>query len=83
MEILWHKNAIEDYKTWQNSDAESFNHLNMLLKECLLNPFSGKGNPRQLKGALTNYWSRRINDEHRIVYKIHEGNLVIIQCRYH
>jgi len=83
MEILWHKNAIEDYKTWQKTDESSFNRLNCLIKECLLNPYSGNGNPRQLKGVLNNYWSRRINDEHRIVYKVHEGDLVIIQCRFH
>lgn len=83
MEIHWHKNAWDDFVYWKKNDARMLKKINKMIKECMITPFSGKGNPRQLKGILNNYWSRRIDDEHRIVYRIIEGNLVIVQCKFH
>ncbi len=83
MEILWHKNAWQDYQYWKRSGGDELQKVNLLLKQCIANPFSGKGNPRQLKGVLNNYWSRRIDNKNRIIYKVLDGKLVIIQCKFH
>lgn len=83
MELSWDKNAWEDYMFWQSIDKNSLKRVNELLKETLRTPFEGKGKPEALKGNLTGYWSKRINAEHRFVYKVFENSIHIISCRYH
>ncbi|HEA83960.1 MAG TPA: Txe/YoeB family addiction module toxin [Thermodesulfobacterium geofontis] len=83
MKISWHKNAWEDYLYWQQTDKKILKKINELIKDILRHPYNGKGKPEPLKYELEGYWSRRINKEHRLVYKVEEDTLIIIQCKYH
>ena len=83
MELVWQKPAWEDYLYWQRTDKLILEKINALIRECLRDPFHGTGKPEALKGSLSGCWSRRINAEHRLVYKVKEDRLQILQCRYH
>ncbi len=83
MKLIFAQKAWEDYLYWQKTDKKALNRINALIKDIKRNPFEGIGKPERLKHALSGYWSRRINDEHRIVYKIHQDSLLIAQLRYH
>lgn len=83
MNILFLDDAWEDYQYWLQMDKTILKKINTLIKECMREPYSGIGKPEPLKFDLAGMWSRRINQEHRLVYKIDNGNLIIIQCRYH
>ena len=72
-----------DYLYWQKTDKKLLERINTLVKDISRSPFAGIGKPEPLKNALSGYWSRRINDEHRIVYKIADGSMQIAQLRYH
>lgn len=75
--------AWEDYLHWQQQDSRMVERINKLIKEVQREPFSGIGKPEPLKHALTGYWSRRIPDEHRMVYRVEADALLIAQLRYH
>ena len=75
--------AWEDYRHWQRNDRKRLNRLNELIRETLRSPYAGIGKPESLKGNLAGYWSRRIDAEHRLVYKVGNGALWIEQCRHH
>ncbi len=75
--------ASADYVDLQRADPALVRKINTLIRECQRHPFEGTGKPEPLKNDLSGYWSRRINREHRLVYKVLDGALVIIQCRYH
>ena len=83
MLITFSENAWEDYLYWQSIDRKILKKINSLLKDIQINPFEGIGKPESLKYDLAGYWSRRISQEHRLVYKIDNQNIVIIACRYH
>jgi toxin YoeB len=83
VKIIFSEHAWEDYLYWQRSDKKILGRINRLIKEIMHTPFQGMGKPEPLKHALSGYWSRRINDEHRIVYKITEEAIQIAQLRYH
>ena len=83
MKIIFSEHAWADYLYWQRSDKKILRRINILIKEIMRAPFQGMGKPEPLKHALSGYWSRRINDEHRIVYKITEEAIQIAQLRYH
>jgi toxin YoeB len=83
MKIVFLDQAWEDYLYWQNTDKASLKKINALIKEIERTPFEGSGKPEPLKHNLAGYWSRRINLEHRLVYKIDNDTVVILQCRYH
>jgi toxin YoeB len=83
MQISFSKNAWEDYLYWQKNDKLILKIINNLIKDIQRSPFEGIGKPEALKHALHGYWSRRINLEHRVIYKIHEDTIQIIQLRYH
>ena len=83
MELTWNIRAWEDYLYWQQADKQVLKRVNELIKDCLRSPFSGIGKPELLKDNLRGYWSRRITDEHRLVYKVIGNQLVIVQCRFH
>lgn len=83
MELAWQTNAWEDYLYWQKTDPKILLRINELIKDCLRPPFKGIGKPEPLKGNYSGYWSRRINDEHRLVYRISQERLYILQCRFH
>ncbi len=81
--ISWHKDAWESYIYWQQTDKKILKRINELIKNTLRNPYEGKGKPEPLRYELEGYWSRQINSEHRLVYKVKDDLLIIVQCRYH
>lgn len=81
--LCFEKDAWKDYLYWQKTDKKLLEKINSLIEECLRHPFSGTGKPEALKADLAGFWSRRINEEHRLVYSVQDNNLVIVQCRYH
>ena len=83
MKILFESTAWEDYEYWQNFDKNMVKRVNLLIKDCLRSPFEGLGKPEALRYDLAGYWSRRIDAQHRLVYKIENDKLIILQCRYH
>ncbi len=83
MRLIFAEPAWQDYLYWQTQDKQILKRINQLIQEIMREPFSGIGKPEPLKHALSGYWSRRINDEHRIVYKIENDALQIAQLRYH
>ena len=83
MKLIFSENAWEDYLYWQKTDKKLLNLINKLIKETKQQPFEGVGKPEPLKHGLVGYWSRRINDEHRMVYKVTDDALLLAQLRYH
>ena len=83
MKPIFSENAWEDYLYWQKTDKKLLNRINKLIKETKRQPFEGVGKPEPLKHGLVGYWSRRINDEHRMVYKVTDDALLLAQLRYH
>ena len=83
MKLIFAEQAWEDYLYWQKTDKKLLERINTLIKEIARSPFEGIGKPEPLKNALSGYWSRRINDEYRIVYKIADKSVFIAQLRYH
>ena len=83
MKLIFAEKAWEDYLYWQKTDKKMLNRVNTLIKDIKRDPFDGIGKPEPLKHALSGYWSRRINDEHRIVYKILQDSILLAQLRYH
>ncbi|MEN9727866.1 MAG: toxin, YoeB-YefM toxin-antitoxin system [Pseudomonadota bacterium] len=75
--------AWDDYTLWQQQDKKTLKRLNMLIAAAAREPFTGIGKPEALRGDLSGYWSRRIDDTHRLVYRASESELVIVACRYH
>ncbi len=83
MKLIFAESAWEDYLYWQKTDKKILQRINTLIKDISRDPFEGIGKPEPLKHALSGYWSRRINEEHRIVYKVQEESLLIAQLRFH
>lgn len=87
MKLTWSDNAWNEYLHWQETDNKTLRRINKIIKECMRTPFAGTGKPEPLKGPLQGWWSRRITQEDRLVYRVSgEGNaqaLEIAQCRYH
>lgn len=81
--VKFTKKAHKDYQYWIDNDRKILKKINELIKEIQIMPYEGKGKPEALKFNLTGFWSRRINHEHRLVYKIENGTIYIVQCRYH
>jgi toxin YoeB len=75
--------AREDYQYWQKEDRMILKKINQLIRDIQRNPFDGIGKPESLKNNLSGFWSRRITDEHRIVYCIYDDDVIIAQCRGH
>ncbi len=83
MILSWAEQGWEDYLFWQQNDKKILKRINTLIKDMKRNPFEGIGDPEPLKHNWTGYWSRRINREHRLVYRPENGQITIVQCRYH
>lgn len=83
MKIIFSEHAWDDYLYWQRTDRKILERINKLIKEMQRSPFEGTGKPEPLRHGLSGYWSRRITDEHRIVYKIEKDSLHLAQLRYH
>ncbi len=82
-QLSWDSDAWADYLYWQQTDKQILKRINELIKDCLRSPFDGIGKPEALKANLRGYMSRRITDEHRLVYKVDDERITIIQCRFH
>ena len=83
MKLHFSETAWEDYLFWQTNDEKMLRRLNALIKDCTRSPFQGIGKPEHLRGNFSGWWSRRIDHEHRLVYRVEAGALQIAQCRYH
>jgi len=81
--LSWAEKAWDDYLYWQTTNKKRLKQINALIKDIERQPFDGLGNPEPLRHNWTGYWSRRIDREHRLVYKITKKTIVIVQCRYH
>jgi toxin YoeB len=83
MRLVWDRDAWADYRHWQTADRRILKRISTLIDACLRDPFDGIGKPEQLKYGAQGAWSRRITDEHRLVYMVLGEDLVILQARYH
>jgi len=83
LKIVFAEQAWNDYLHWQATDRTLLIKINELIKECTRTPFSGRGKPEPLRGSLSGWWSRRITQEHRLVYRIEGESLFVAQCRFH
>jgi toxin YoeB len=83
MKLTFSSKGWEDYLYWQKTDRKVLKRINLIIKDIMRSPYEGIGKPESLKHALSGYWSRRINDEHRIVYKVVDGHIMIVQLRFH
>ena len=83
MRLVFTESAWNDYLWFQERDRRLLKRINALIKDIMRSPFDGIGKPEALKADLSGYWSRRIDDEHRLVYTVKQGDTIIIACRYH
>jgi len=83
MRLVWDESAWEDYFYWQGQDRRVLKRINLLLADIQRNGNSGIGKPEALKHGFQAFWSRRITDEHRLVYRVTDDAVLIAQCRYH
>ncbi|MEN8258399.1 MAG: Txe/YoeB family addiction module toxin [Thermodesulfobacteriota bacterium] len=83
MKLIFSEHGWNDYLYWQQTNKKILKRINSLVKEIKRSPFEGTGKPEPLRHALSGYWSRRINDEHRLVYKATDDAILIAQLRYH
>ncbi|MES4611165.1 MAG: Txe/YoeB family addiction module toxin [Ewingella sp.] len=83
MKLTFSSQSWDDYLYWQQTDKKIVKRINELIKDIQREPFAGKGKPEPLKYNLTGFWSRRITEEHRLVYAVTEDAIMIAACRYH
>lgn len=83
MRLVFLDPAWEDYLYWQKNDKSILKKINVLIKEIERTPFEGTGKPEPLKHSLAGWWSRRLNLEHRLIYKVENDSIILLQCRYH
>jgi len=83
MRIVFSSNSWEDYTSWLSEDKKMLKRINDLLKDISRHPFTGIGKPEPLKFKYKGFWSRRINDEHRLIYQVNEDAILIAKCRFH
>lgn len=83
MKLVFSEHAWEDYLYWQKNNKQVLKRINTLIRDTQREPFAGMGKPEALKHSLAGYWSRRITEEHRMVYKVTDDTLLIAQLRYH
>lgn len=83
MNIAFSAASFEDYRYWQQQHPKKLRKINQLLQEITRTPFSGTGKPEALRGDLQGYWSRRLDREHRLVYRVLEDSIQVLACRYH
>ncbi|MGO8960938.1 MAG: Txe/YoeB family addiction module toxin [Streptosporangiaceae bacterium] len=83
MRLVFTPNGSQDYTYWQGADRATLKRINRLIDDVLRGPFEGIGKPEPLRHALTGTWSRRISEEHRLVYLIDGDDIVLLQARYH
>ena len=83
MRLIWSDKSWDEYVGWQSSDKKVLKKINSLIKDIKRDPFNGIGKPEPLKYELQGCWSRRITDEHRLVYMVEEESISIVSCRFH
>ncbi|MBG3081042.1 Txe/YoeB family addiction module toxin [Proteus mirabilis] len=83
MKLIFSEQSWSDYLYWQQMDKKIIKRINELIKDIKRTPFSGIGKPEPLKHNLAGFWSRRITDEHRLIYRITDPAIEIASCRYH
>ncbi|WP_427835195.1 Txe/YoeB family addiction module toxin [Actinobacillus pleuropneumoniae] len=83
MKLTFSSNSWEDYLYWQKTDKIILKRINSLIKDIQRQPFEGIGKPEPLKFNLSGFWSRRINEEHRLIYTVEDETILIVACRYH
>ncbi|MEQ8534304.1 MAG: Txe/YoeB family addiction module toxin [Imperialibacter sp.] len=83
MKLCFVDESWEDYLYWQKTDKKMLSRINMLIKEISRTPYEGLGKPEPLKHKYRGFWSRRINEEHRLIYRVVEGEIWIVKCRFH
>ncbi|MFW8601154.1 Txe/YoeB family addiction module toxin [Desulfobacterota bacterium M19] len=83
MKLIFSENAWKDYIYWQRTDKKILKRINLLIRDIQRIPYEGTGKPESLKHGLSGYWSRRITNEHRLVYKAEDDAVLIAQLRYH
>ena len=83
MKYIFVDESWEDYLYWQITDKKMLTKINRLLKDISRSPFSGIGKPEALKYKYKGFWSRRINDEHRLIYQVRDDEILIAKCRFH
>jgi toxin YoeB len=81
--IAFHQTAFDDYGEWAKTDKKLFERIRRIIIETAKTPFEGIGKPEPLKHELKSYWSRRLTDEHRLVYKVTDEQIIIVSCKYH
>ena len=82
-DLIWDSKAWQDYVYWQSQDKKTLKRINRLIQNTLTSPFEGIGKPEPLKESLSGYWSRRIDETNRLVYRVADDYIKIISCRYH
>ena len=82
-QVAFEEKAFEDFTNWASQDKKLYTKIIALIKDIKRSPFLGLGKPELLKHELSGYWSRRINDEHRLVYKVTDTMIIIASCKYH
>lgn len=82
-QVVFEKSAFEDFTNWAAIDKKVYQKIITLIKDIDRNPFNGLGKPESLKHQFSGYWSRRITDEHRLVYKVSETSIIVASCKYH
>ncbi|MBP2098872.1 Txe/YoeB family addiction module toxin [Enterococcus rivorum] len=83
MELRWSDQALEDLKYWKKNDSTKVSRIKRLLSNILETPYEGLGKPEPLKFQWSGYWSRRINSEHRLIYRCEKTYVEIVSCRFH
>ena len=83
MRLIWSEKSWEDYLYWQQTDKQTLKKINALIKDIQRESFSGIGKPEPLKHQYSGFWSRRITDEHRLVYEVSNNSIGIAACRFH
>jgi len=83
MIVAFSEDAFKDFEEWASADKKLFAKIAGLIRDVAREPFQGLGKPEPLRHELSGYWSRRINDEHRLVYKVENDTIFIVSCKYH
>ena len=83
MKLVWSDKSWDEYVSWQSTDKKILKKINSLIKDIKREPFQGIGKPEPLKYELAGCWSRRITDEHRLVYEVDDYTINIVSCKYH
>ena len=83
MKYVFVEESWEDYLYWQKNDKQKLRRINELLKDIARNPFSGIGKPEPLRFKYSGFWSRRIDEEHRLIYRVEGEEIQVVKCRFH